>query len=633
MMPVDRSTAATRERWIALAIFCVLALAAWMALRRGLSAFMLFDDYPQLKPLFSTLDVSNWRTSAAGFLVGNSGPLGRPVSMLTFAANAVADGDDIATWKFANVMLHLANGWVMFALTARLVARAGGVAARASAHVLAAWTAGLWLLHPMHVSTVLYTVQRMTELSTFFTLAALLAYVAGRDDIVAGRTARGRTLVLGGFLVLCPLAVLSKENGVLFPVLAAVAEYCCYRDRRGADARFTIPLFGAFLALPAAACAGYFALDWRHRVLAGYETRDFTLGQRLLTEGRVVADYLGQWVLPLPSRMPFFYDNYPVSHGLLDGPATLGALALLCAVGAVAWHLRVRAPLIAFGIFFFFFGHSLESTIFPLELVFEHRNYLPYYGLALSATLLGHAFLRSSRARVSAAALTALALCACTAWRAGLWSSDAEFYTAALRANPTSPRLLTTFAEGYTSAGRFDEARAFLARVPGLGARLQGLDIDCRQSGRLDPAALESVWRDFDGKIGLYETEGFIQLANLGLDGRCAFPHDRFVVALERALAAHVRDRTIRNKLLTFVAHYQHEDGASDAALATLERAYAASPDNPIPLFLAAEWSVDRRDIGGARRYYARAQAAIGRSLADYSNFSKPLLKRIERHS
>ena len=114
-----------RQPALAFAVFGLLCLAAWFALRPGLTDFLLFDDFPQLKPIYSTLDAGNWRATGAGFLFGNSGPLGRPVSMLTFAANAVASGDDIPMWKFCNVMLHLLNGCVMFWLTGRLVARSG----------------------------------------------------------------------------------------------------------------------------------------------------------------------------------------------------------------------------------------------------------------------------------------------------------------------------------------------------------------------------------------------------------------------------------------------------------------------------------------------------------------------------
>ena len=49
----------------------------------------------------------------------------------------------------------------------------------------------LWLLHALHVSTVLYTVQRMAQLSALFVFAGLLVYSYGRQR--QRRSGRGRT--------------------------------------------------------------------------------------------------------------------------------------------------------------------------------------------------------------------------------------------------------------------------------------------------------------------------------------------------------------------------------------------------------------------------------------------------------
>ena len=101
---------------------------------------------------------------------------------------------------------------------------------------------------------------------------------------------------------------------------------------------------------------------------AGYELRSFTLLERLLTEARVLWFYLGLIVLPRFEAFGLYHDDISLSTGLLMPWTTLPALLGLAGLVGIAWHVRNRAPLLAFGIAWFLIGHSLESTVLPLEI-------------------------------------------------------------------------------------------------------------------------------------------------------------------------------------------------------------------------------------------------------------------------
>ena len=104
-----------------------------------------------------------------------------------------------------------------------------------------------------------------------------------------------------------------------------------------------------------------------------------------MTQAHVIALYLKLFFVPIPGTMSLFHDNFPITHAL-DGTTVLLLVGYVAAiVGAFA--LRQRAPWIGFGILWFFACHLLESTLIPLELVFEHRNYLAILGLC--AALVG----------------------------------------------------------------------------------------------------------------------------------------------------------------------------------------------------------------------------------------------------
>jgi tetratricopeptide (TPR) repeat protein len=108
-----------------------------------------------------------------------------------------------------------------------------------------------------------------------------------------------------------------------------------------------------------------------------------------MTETRVLCDYLFKIVLPLPGKLGLYHDDFIVSKSLFNPWSTITATAFLLFLLGFAILLKKRAPVYSFGILWFFSGHLLESTIIPLELYFEHRNYLPVLGIITSAIYYG----------------------------------------------------------------------------------------------------------------------------------------------------------------------------------------------------------------------------------------------------
>ena len=119
-----------------------------------------------------------------------------------------------------------------------------------------------------------------------------------------------------------------------------------------------------------------------------YGYRPFTLSERVLTEARIVWFYIFQIFVPNVSWLTFYHDDFVISTDLLTPPSTLLAVLGRIVLVALAAIIVRRAPLVGFGIFWFYGGHLLESTMFPLELIFEHRNYLPMFGLYVAVLAL-----------------------------------------------------------------------------------------------------------------------------------------------------------------------------------------------------------------------------------------------------
>jgi len=417
---------------------CILAYAA------SLSGNFLFDDIQQIfnNPALRAIGTpaQNWFVVA---LSSDGSILRRPISMLSFGANVALFGMSPFAFKLVNVGLHLLNGVLIYGIWHRLARRLiPATAFPVEPKMLALLGAGLWLLHPLNVSGVVYVVQRMNELAAFFSLCGLYGYVDSRERMLRGE--RALLSALASLTVFGVLAVFSKENGALITIYALVIEACCYRFKAPLPRqRLVLKLFfAAAVALPLALFAG-FLVSHPHWLVDSYAVRSFTLPERLLTEARILCAYLLWIVVPNPAWMGFYHDDMVVSAGLLNPPSTLIAVFFLLVLAGAAWLMRKHSPAFTFGVAWFLAGHVMESTILPLEIVFEHRNYLPMAGLLLGITC---TFAQFFAARIPARPLALsciallLGLAGITAVRAASWGSPLTLALDDARHHPDSSR-------------------------------------------------------------------------------------------------------------------------------------------------------------------------------------------------
>ncbi len=426
------------------ALFALLVVLVLYA--PGCGDYLLFDSRVALS-LNPALDsdgkqLEDWRLAA---LSSSSGPLGRPLTMLSFAANRFAAGS-LVPWqlRFTNVLIHAATALMVYAFlrlaltgstTARLSSRSAGQVAGLAALI--------WLLHPLHVSTVLYTVQRMAQLSTLFVLLGLWVYLRYRVRWVSTAPATGELAAAILWLGLILLAgVASKENALLLLWLLPVVELTLFRGECSGRRRPQLTVLAWLAALaPLVLLAGLWLLS-PGTLTGGFAGRDFTLQERLLTEARVLWYYVGWLLVPDLTAMSLHHDDVVLSRSLLQPWTTLVAVCSWAVALCAAFALRRVSPLPLFGLLFFLVGHSMESTVFGLELVYEHRNYLPSVGLftVLAWGLCSWLGDHPARVRVAGAGALLVVLALLTGWRASVWSNEADLAAFQLRHHPDSAR-------------------------------------------------------------------------------------------------------------------------------------------------------------------------------------------------
>jgi len=310
--------------------------------------------------------------------------IGRPLSMLSFALNSYFSQFDPYAYKLSNIVLHTINAILFFYLSIALLKLPtfNEKYNLSSNHIfyLALSISLIWALAPINIANILYVVQRMNELATLFVILGTLLYIHIRTS--KKLTVIKQVLYFCVFVAVLLMAVLSKENGALLAALVLVIEVLLWQsESRKPENKYFFQLILIFLVIIPGLVVSYWFITHINSLIESYELRSFTLTERLLTEPRVLFFYIQQTLFPAIYKLSFYHDDYIKSTSLYTPFTTIVAALSLFMTLSFALLKRKHYPILFFGVFWFVIGHSLESSIIALELVFEHRNYLPSYGL------------------------------------------------------------------------------------------------------------------------------------------------------------------------------------------------------------------------------------------------------------
>ena len=377
------------------------------------------------------------------------------MSLVTFLIDASNWPADPAPFKRTNLIIHLLTGALLGVLIKQILACLQFT--KHNALRLSFVSAAIWLLHPFLVSTTLYAVQRMAQLATLFMLAGLVVYMRARMELPRNPKKAYWTMSLSlPFFTL--LAMLSKENGILLPLLVGVVELTVIASQRERVGDLNRAWSALFIVAPTIVISLYLGRQFfRPDFFDVVPPRDFSLYERMLTESRVLADYLQNWFIPKLYTTGVFQDHVIKSTGLLSPLTTVVAILFHVAAITVAFFSRRKQPLFAFAVLFFYAGHFLESTVLNLELYFEHRNYLPACFLFLPLVVSLHKHVRPKMFIAITAGLL-LMLTGFTRYSATVWESVPSIVEASAHKAPTSARAQASYANLLFNANMHDES-------------------------------------------------------------------------------------------------------------------------------------------------------------------------------
>jgi len=377
----------------------------------------------------------------------------RPISNLTLALNYnLSEGPPF--FHTINIVIHILCFLFVFLFIKELLALPT-IPRRYKKNSLniALVASTLWAVHPIQTQAVTYIVQRMTSLCALFSFMSLYFYLRAR---------KSKSLYfyfLSGFSFLFALG--SKEIAATLPIFIILLEWIFFR----ADVKKLLLII--LVAIIVFLSISYFFVGAQlkgtiHSLLQNrYSNRDFLITERLMTQPRVFIHYISLTLFP-------FYDRYILDYGfnpsrsLISPLSTLFSLIFVLMTIFIGFLYSKKNTILSFCIFSFWLGHSIEGSIFNLEIAFEHRMYLPSVFLvlliiAIFVDLSERVKIRKKHLLIFSGVLI-IYLGINTYLRNDLWRDKIKFYNHNIKKSPHDYRPYHNLGTAYGAKGEFSKS-------------------------------------------------------------------------------------------------------------------------------------------------------------------------------
>jgi len=383
----------------------------------------------------------------------------RPLAMMSFALNYAIHQYEPFGYHLINIFIHLFTGIFLYYFiktTCRVVSLQTVKSAEKKPYgisFIAYGSAFLWLVNPVQTQAVNYVVQRMSSMAAMFFVLSMLLYAQSR--LTENRN-RKRQL-FAGCLFSAILAVGSKENAAVLPAFIFLYEWYFFKD-------LSVPWFKRralvlSLILLLICLLGFLFLGGQpiERMAAKYATKNFTIDQRLLTEARVVIYYFSLIVYPHPSRLNLDY-NFPLSFSIVNPISTLFSIIVIGVMIWLAFRIARKDRIISFSIFWYFGNLLIESSVIPVDIIYEHRVYLPSMLIFPALFILFYQKLRQKRMTILVFFAVVAVWSFWTMERNKVWRDEAVLWADAAKKSPDKARPHINLTDVLIARGKLSEA-------------------------------------------------------------------------------------------------------------------------------------------------------------------------------
>lgn len=362
-----------RSRHFTLYAFAIIAAITLLAYSNTFYSSFHFDDDAQISENHTIKHVTveniitQLRTS-------------RPVVQLSLMLNYWISGLNVVSWHVFNICVHIINSLLVYLLVLKtLTAPVLKKRYDQRARVMALFAALLFALHPIQTESVTYIISRSELLATLFYLTTFLLFIQSVE------TGKFIYIVTACFTSLCAMG--SKQWAITLPAMILLYDYLFLSQgslrkvvsRWKAYLLVTLPVSHIFYftdVIGSSAGAG-------HGVFVQSSTTGLNAKTYLLTSLNVLWTYVRLLIVPINQNLDY---DYRISKTLFEFPTFISLLGHSLVVGILFWVYKKKGwLLIPFGVAWFYVTVSPVQSIVPIvDVIFEHRMYLPSIGLFLA---------------------------------------------------------------------------------------------------------------------------------------------------------------------------------------------------------------------------------------------------------
>ena len=446
--------------------FLLLFLLVFCVYSNTFNASWHMDDYPNIveNPKLHPPDLNPQSLYQSFFArPGRPDKLHRPAACLTLALNWYWGGGDVSGYHLVNIAIHLLTAMFLYLTIFKLFDSPNlKDKYQRYSYSISLLATLFWVLNPIQTQAVTYIVQRMAAMAAMFYILSIYFYANARTN----NSRLKRLFNYFGCGLSFVLALASKENAAILPLSIILVEFIFFQDLSRSRTRNAFVGIIAGSAVIIFLAAGIFFFHGKPFLFLSYGSRAFSPLQRLLTEPAIVIFYLSQILYPVPTRLSIEHD-VTISTSLWHPWTTLPSILLVLVLIGFGLSQMKKRPILSFAILFFFLNHIIESTIIGLELVFEHRNYLPSLFLFLPVAVGFIKLLDYYRQRKPAMHLTILTFIillligmgSATYIRNLAWANERSLWEDAMQKAPGRARPVYNLAKHhFKPTGQLDEA-------------------------------------------------------------------------------------------------------------------------------------------------------------------------------
>lgn len=558
------------NKFLVTMIFVLLGIALYQA---GFTAPWYLDDGNNivLNPLVTDLDRA---------FVGIIKPRG--VAYFSFAVNYSFAGMSPYWFRLANVAIHIGAALIVWRLLSRIygqayVALLGGL---------------LFLVHPLQTQAVTYIVQRMSGMAAFFFLFSVYFYFRGRES---GKHWSALCWQAGA-LFCAVLSLWTKQNGIFLPVVILLVDYAVV-DQQNFSLRRSVWRLVPFVLVSAVAFVQQFytgpeiLATMNMHATSHTELVSVAAGEGSITTEPIVHGglldalpfryfatelivfwlYVKLFFLPYGQMLDYSgaWQIVDKVFNVITLTATFGWIVTFAAIN----YFRLWNRRLVFGFAWIFLTLALESTLIPLDPVFEHRMYLPFFGAIIVAYEL--IFIKIPNRAAGVIAVTFLLFfSALTVNRNLLWADPVAFWRDNAERAPKSTRIKLNLAKTYLDHGDNTRAEEWYTKALNDGGSNSRAEI------------LRAT-----AHVGL----GCIRLRQENTEEAQVF--------FERALRSNADDIYANTNL----GRLYVESGQVEKGIALLAHANKADPTHSFPLGYLTEAYIQSGSDNEAEAFYRRA--------------------------